>query len=140
VPDRVNDIVDVVERFVEWANQRPDVVGAALVGSHARGDARPGSDVDLIVLTPAPDAYVDDHEWVRAFGTVESIDTQRWGAVTSLKVRYARGPEVELGITTPAWASTDPVDPGTARVVRDGFRVLFDPTGALGRLVTSVDG
>lgn len=34
-------------------------------------------------------------------------------------------------------AATTPVDPGTGRVVRDGFVVLHDPTGVLGALVTA---
>jgi hypothetical protein len=32
-----------------------------------------------------------------------------------------------VGITALAWASTDPVDEGTRRVVTDGLRVLYDP-------------
>src|SRR5690606_1092785 len=46
--------------------------------------------------------------------------------------------EVELGLADPAWAATDPVDPGTARVVGDGFLVLHDPAGALAALADVV--
>lgn len=35
------------------------------------------------------------------------------------------------------WAA-EPVDDGTARVVRDGFRVLHDPVGVLSRLLTQL--
>ncbi len=72
------------------------------------------------------------------FGAVETIAVERWGAVTSLRVRYAGGTEVELGLTSPEWTKTDPVDAGAARVVRDGFRVLLDRDGALRRLATAV--
>jgi hypothetical protein len=109
-------------------------VGAALVGSHARGEARPDSDVDLMIITTEPQRYVEDDSWVGVFGCVETVTVERWGAVTSLRVHYEGGPEVELGITTPEWASTDPVDPGTERVVRDGIRPLLDRAGMLAGL------
>lgn len=34
-----------------------------------------------------------------------------------------------------ARAATDPVDPGTRRVVGDGLRILHDPDGLLARLL-----
>jgi hypothetical protein len=45
--------------------------------------------------------------------------------VTSLRVRYADGLEVEFGIADRTWASA-PLDPGTRRVIEDGCIVLFD--------------
>jgi hypothetical protein len=44
------------------------------------------------------------------------------------------GLEVEVGIAEPVWAATDPVDPGTRRVVTDGLRILHDPDGRLAAL------
>lgn len=127
----------VVESFVAWARSRPDVLAAALVGSHARGDAGPGSDVDLLTIAADPSALVFDPAWVETFGPVEHVATERWGALTSLRVSYEGGLEVELGIAGPDWAATDPVDPGTARVVVDGMRILHDPEGLLARLQQS---
>jgi hypothetical protein len=118
---------------------RADVVGAALIGSHARGDVRADSDVDLMIVTEAPHLYLDDHAWVGAFGPVESVTLERWGAVTSLRVRYEGGPAAEMGITTPEWTSTEPLDPGTERVARDGMRIVVDRDGLLGRLVASLE-
>jgi hypothetical protein len=40
----------------------------------------------------------------------------------------------ELLARVGAWAATDPVDPGTRRVVRDGMSILYDPGGLLERL------
>jgi predicted nucleotidyltransferase len=136
-PDE-RDVDALVAAFTAWVETRDDVVGAALIGSHARSEARAGSDVDLLIVTTAPRRYLEDHEWVTAFGSPEEIALEEWGAVTSLRVRFQRGPEVELGVTSPEWLGTDPVDPGTARVVRDGFRVLWDPDGSLCRLSATV--
>jgi hypothetical protein len=41
------------------------------------------------------------------------------------------GLEIDLTVGTPAWASIDPLDAGTRRVVSDGMRPLYDPTGLL---------
>ena len=45
------------------------------------------------------------------------------------------GLEVEVGIAAPSWAATDPVDPGTRRVVEEGMRIIYDPEELLTRLV-----
>ncbi len=47
------------------------------------------------------------------------------GRVTSLRVWYADGLEVEFAIADRAWASA-PLDAGTRRVIEDGCVVLFD--------------
>ena len=124
----------MVERLLaavmDWAGNRHDITGIALVGSHARGQARPDSDVDLVLLTTEPAGLLEDAPWVKTFGKVASLGTEHWGNVTSLRVWYERGPEVEFGISTPDWAALPP-DPGAARVVRDGMTVLLDRHGAL---------
>jgi len=38
----------------------------------------------------------------------------------------ASGFEIEFGFVDPAWACTEPVDPGTHRVVSDGCVALYD--------------
>lgn len=126
---------ELIRSVVAWAETRPDVAAVALVGSHARGKARPDSDVDLMILVDAPAAYASDAAWVEEFGTLHGVE--EWGAVTSVRLRSAGDLEVELGITSPAWARVDPVDSGTARVVQDGIRVLFDPRAILHDLVAA---
>jgi predicted nucleotidyltransferase len=130
-PGRAREVEQLLGILTSWSRQRPDVVALALVGSWARGDARMDSDVDLIVLTVDPDADVDATD--RIPGLVEGalILSRDWGSITERRVLLPSGLEVELGIGPSSWASTDPVDPGTARVVREGFRVLYDPMGLL---------
>lgn len=41
---------EATQKFVEELKQRPDVVGIIMFGSRARGDNRPDSDVDLVVI------------------------------------------------------------------------------------------
>jgi predicted nucleotidyltransferase len=44
----------------EWAESDEAVAAVGLMGSHARGDARPDSDVDLVVLSSSPARLLED--------------------------------------------------------------------------------
>jgi hypothetical protein len=39
----------------------------------------------------------------------------------------------------PEWATTAPVDSGTLRVARGGFRIVHDPRGLLATLLEAAD-
>jgi predicted nucleotidyltransferase len=133
-PARVEQLL---QRATAWARQRSDIRGLALVGSWARGSARADSDVDLVVLTTAANRYLGDDEWSAALGAIGVLGTQAWGRLTERRLLLEGGLEVEVGVTGPAWAATDPVDAGTRRVVTDGMRILHDPDGQLAALAVA---
>ena len=133
--EEVERLVDLVRR---WAAGRPELQAVALVGSWARGAARADSDVDVVLLTDDPAAYLDDDSWLAVFEATDVERTQKWGVVTERRVALPSGLEVEFGVTSPGWASTDPMDPGTRGVVLDGLVVLHDPKGLLTDLVAAV--
>ena len=112
-----------------WAESEAGIAAVALVGSHARGEATPGSDIDLILLAHDPASYLDPSTWIHAFGKPLRHEVEDWGIVTAIRVWYAGGPEVEFGVTSLGWGA-DPADEGTARVIRDGIRILYE-TGQL---------
>lgn len=130
-------VAEFLNRVTDWAVHQPTLSGIALVGSHARGEARPDSDIDLVLLCTHPNAFLDDISWVRLFGEVATCQTEAWGRVTSLRVSYRNGLEVEFGLTTPAWAQF-PIDAGTRQVVSNGMRILLDKEGTLERLLDTV--
>lgn len=68
------------------------------------------------------------------------VRAEDWGPLTERRVVLRSGLEVEFGFVSPSWASVDPVDPGTARVVGDGWSPLVDPDGTLARLGAAVAG
>ena len=119
-------------RVSEWAARSPGVRGLLLVGSHARGEARPDSDVDLILLCDSVTALVADPSWTSRFGPVTRIAVEDWGRVTSIRAWYDDGREVEFALATLDWATRP--DAGTRRVLEDGYRVLLDREGVLGSL------
>jgi uncharacterized protein len=136
------DVPDEVEQFIAalgaFAQARDDVRAVALVGSHARGAAQPDSDVDVVVLTTDPDMYVDDCEWINALPGATLLSTRQWGALTERRLVLASGTDVDFDVARPSWASTSPLDPGTARVVRDGLVAIHDPDGLLAHVVEAV--
>lgn len=139
-PDRASECVRVVRSVAEWAAEQRDIVGVAIVGSWAREQARMDSDLDLVILTDDRERYLSDGAWARAVlgEPAELIRTQRWGPLTERRVALPSGLEIEFGFVPPGWASVDPVDPGTARVVADRCSPLLDPQGAFTRLISAV--
>lgn len=118
-------IQDFLDAFVNWASTRDDVQGIALVGSYARSEARDDSDIDLVLLTDEPGKYIEDVKWIGRFGPVEKYQAEDYGKLISIRVWYDNRLEVEYGIARPHWAAL-PLDAGTARVLQDGFVVLFE--------------
>ena len=127
-------VMRFLERFTGWAAAQPDIQAAALVGSHARGSATPTSDIDLVILADDPERFLTDQTWVEIFGTPATARREEYGNVTSLRVDYDEGLEVEFGFTIVRWAAV-PVDPGTRDVISGGMRVLFERGPILSRML-----
>jgi predicted nucleotidyltransferase len=122
----LSDPVDqFLKEFTDWARSQPDIRAVGLVGSYARGAATPESDVDLVLLARQPGQYLNNTGWARRFGPIRDQRVEDYGRLTSLRVWYADGLEVEYGLTDLTWAAP-PLDAGTARVIADGLRVLFE--------------
>jgi predicted nucleotidyltransferase len=118
-------VIDFIEDFMRWSTKRKDIRAVALVGSYAREAATESSDVDLVIITNNPQRYLTNTEWARVFGIVIAQKTEEYGKLTSLRVWYESGLEIEYGFTTREWIQT-PLDKGTKRVINDGMRVLFE--------------
>jgi hypothetical protein len=128
----------ILHVVLAWATAQPKIRAVALVGSHARGTARPDSDIDLMLLTTDPHGFRADTTWVvqidwHAVGTrPQKWQDEEYGAAWSRRVWLAdcRWP-VELTFASLIWANADPLDAGTQRVISDGCRILHDPDALL---------
>lgn len=123
-----------------WSQGQSDIVGIALVGPWARRSADMDSHLDLLVLTRNKDHYLTTESWVgQALPSPgEIVGTRVWGSLAERQVRLPSGLIVEFGFVGPSWASTDPVDPFTARVVDNGCVPFIDPESVIERLVEVV--
>jgi len=122
----------------DWAAGDDNVLAVGLCGSHARAAARPGSDIDLVIICRAPSLLLADLTWASRFADIASARMEDYGLVRSARVFYRDGREVEFGITGAAWCDL-PLDSGTAGVIADGFRPLYDPVGRLREAMTWVE-
>jgi len=123
-------VIDFIEDFMRWSKKRQDIRAVALVGSYARETATETSDIDLVIMAADPQKYLTNTEWTRVFGTAITKNVEEYGKLTSLRVWYESGLEIEYGFTTYDWANV-PLDKGTKRVIDDGMRVLFEKEALL---------
>jgi predicted nucleotidyltransferase len=127
----------LLQQVTKWAEDHDNVRALVLVGSHARGEARPDSDIDLVIICSDPAGFLDDVNWINHFGTAREHSIEDWGLVQSVRTFYGDGTEIEFGITSQEWAGL-PVDPGTERVVVEGARIILDKDGAATRLLDAI--
>jgi hypothetical protein len=93
------------------------------------------SDIDLIIILDDPHSYLENTGWLQDFGMVERKQMEDYGVVTSLRVWYSDGKEVEFGLTTPAWIGP-PLDVGTLKTIRAGLQVIFEREPTFSPLLT----
>jgi hypothetical protein len=126
-----------------WVGSRSDLRGLAVVGSWARGNARPDSDLDLLILATDLEGYRRDRAWLSDLGLEEAgyrLSSQRsvlYGVAMSWHLNLDPAAEIELTFAGLKWAATDPIDAGTRLVVADAFRVVLDKDGRLNPLAAS---
>lgn len=134
------DADELIARVTAWSRADRRVTAAGLCGSHARGDARPDSDVDFCILTPNPRLLLDDRDWIYSFDDGARIDenVEDYNLVQSLRA-YFGVTEAEFGITDEGWAKA-PIDPDTAAVINDGLKILYDPQGRLASAIAYAAG
>jgi uncharacterized protein len=135
----MRDIAVFLDAVKTWAASRSDILAILIVGSHARGTARPDSDVDLVIITETPVYYLQNDQWLSNFGSVTQNQDEDWGLLQSRRTFYDDGLEVEFGITTREWAATNPLDDGTRHVIADGAQIVLDPSGLLVKLIDAVE-
>lgn len=133
--ERADEVRTLLATLRKWAEGRPEVVAVGLVGSWEHGDARMDSDVDVVLLTEDQAPFRENEAWIGEMGGTRMIRTRVWGPMTECRFALSSGLEVEVGVTDPSWAVTDPVDEGTRRVVTDGMSVVYDPGGMLAGLL-----
>ena len=133
----------LTEAIAVWVRASSGLRALALVGSWFRGTARPDSDLDLLILANNPEQYQSDQNWLYQIALpdpfrVISSKSVPYGVVWSCHALLDPAAELELTFGALDWASTDPIDAGSRRVISDGFRMIVDKDGRLQRIVDAV--
>lgn len=129
----MKEITVFLEQMAKWATVEPGILAVMLVGSQARGDTKPDSDIDLVIISDEPKLFLEQVEWIREFGKPSRKVFEDWGKVTSVRVWYKDGLEVEFGITNEEWTK-EPLDAGTNQVINDGYRILVDKSNQVSQI------
>jgi len=81
---------------------------------------------------------VDPQNLTKACARDRDHESASYGVVWSAHVELLPACGLELTFAKEAWASIDPVESGTFRVVKDAFSALLDKDGAFARLQRAV--
>jgi predicted nucleotidyltransferase len=137
--ERTKELQRLLTTLREWAEEQPDVLAVGLVGSWVHGEAGMDSDVDVVLLTEDQRLYLQGDAWVYELGGIKLVKTRRWGPMTERRFALSSGLEVEIGVASPSWATNEPVDAGTRRVVTDGMSIVYDPQELLAKLIDACE-
>jgi len=120
-------ITEKLAPIIHWCRTDGRVKELLLVGSYAREEQRPDSDIDLVLISDNKESLLE-LDWIELYGRTSQVSREEYGACTSIRVFYEDGSEIEYGIVDMSWLSL-PLDPGTERVLYDGHVVLFKDSG-----------
>ena len=92
------------DRFTAWANSRPDIRAAIVIGSRARIE-RPAdewSDLDIIIFTTAPEYYLSKIDWLENIGTplLNYLQDTPTGGQRERRVLFEGGLDVDFTIVS----------------------------------------
>ena len=132
-----------LERFVRWAEGRPDLAGALLVGSQARDDhpADEWSDVDLVLIADDPSPYLADGSWLSELGRpLATFVEPTLAGQSERRVLFEDGLDVDLPVLSVAAAESflQEQEGPIGTVLRRGVRVLLDRDGGLTERVAGI--
>lgn len=117
-----------IEKLKFFAINESSIECLLVVGSYARGANTPHSDLDLVFITKSKEYLLNNQSFLQNFGKITKKQIEFYGVCTSIRVWYEDGPEVEFGIVDSSWLSI-PLDSGTEKVLKDGYKVVIDKTG-----------
>jgi len=130
--------IEFIQNLTNKVMHNDNVSLVLLVGSFARGDYKPTSDIDLMIVTNQKKELLDNTSFYAEFGKVMKKKIEYYGECTSIRVFYSNGLEVEFGFVNHSWLNV-PLDKGTRAVLVDGYSVLYDREGIFPKIVKALD-
>ena len=140
-PDQVSAFA---EALTAWGDEQPTWRALALVGSWARGQARPDSDLDILIVTTEMQRWIASSSWLEGLGSQSvglptgASTLEHYGVARSWRLWFGPQIEIEATLVDLDWANHSPVDEGTRRVIAGGIQVLRDKDGVLEELKKAV--
>ncbi|MDX1702611.1 MAG: nucleotidyltransferase domain-containing protein [Melioribacteraceae bacterium] len=133
----------ILDLATEYAGTNDEILAIGLCGSWARGNPGPDSDIDLLII-------VKDKSVFKATAWLEEIDFNKiqeeldyykdevYGRVWSRHVFLKSKTEIEFSFADKSWTDTDHIDPGTIKVISEGYKIIYDPYQLLKNIVHKI--
>jgi aminoglycoside 6-adenylyltransferase len=139
----------LIQSFYEWAEKRPDIKAACIIGSRARTDhpADEWADLDLVVVTTNPEYYLSKMSWIDELGKplLTFLETTPASDTRERRVLFEGMLDVDFNILRQELAA-ELLTPGAQQVSTKllvdvfgrGMRILIDRDQMLTKLRTFV--
>jgi uncharacterized protein len=141
-PSMESRLEKVIKFIKPWSTQKPEILAVGLCGSWAKGTKRADSDIDLLFVT-TDQVKFRTPQWLSEIkwnGVIREWSDEEYGAAWSRRVFLTDSTEIEFTFANKSWASIDPIDEGTFKVVSDGFEIIYYPNHLLSALVHGYEG
>nr|PZN57937.1 MAG: hypothetical protein DIU68_03190 [Chloroflexota bacterium] len=127
----------LLNRFVAWAEDKPDVRAALLIGSRARADhpADPWSDIDLVLTVRDVQPYLNNGDWLEEIAPVWTTHVESTLAgVLERRVLFEGGHDFDVVLVTDTQLSRLIQTAEVVDIIRRGIRVLIDKDRLMSRI------
>jgi aminoglycoside 6-adenylyltransferase len=136
--DRINvRMLDLEERFINWAVTNPDIRAAIVVGSRARTDhpADEWADLDILVFAVNPERYVKDTNWLGSIGQVWASHLELTvGGDPECVALFEGGLRVDFVLTDVKNLQRLSSEEELPDIIRRGTRIILDKDSTVARL------
>ena len=130
-------VLELLNRFVLWAEDQADIRTVLMIGSRARVDypADQWSDIDLILSAQNPQPYLEYTEWLKNIGHVWVTHVEpSLAGVSERRVLFEDGFDFDLIFIPENMMSRLLQHEEVARIVRRGVRILVDKDRIMSRI------
>ena len=134
-------VLELLNRFVLWAEDQADIRTVLMIGSRARLDhpADEWSDIDLILSAQNPQPYLEYTEWLKNIGNVwvTHVEPTLAGA-SERRVLFEGGFDFDLVFVADNMTGRLLQHEEVARIIRRGVRILVDKDRVMSRITLPI--
>lgn len=127
------ELNEILKKISAWVDTKEFIRGAAVVGSHAKGTAKPDSDIDIVLLTKGSQlehrnntSWLDEIDLSELGFNRDRYEDHDYGDNMARHVFYSPFLEIEFGFVPVEWASSSPVRESTRSIVAPAMIIISD--------------
>jgi aminoglycoside 6-adenylyltransferase len=136
----------LIERFVAWAQERPDIRLAMVLGSRARTEtpADEWSDLDMVLMVTDPGLYLNSTDWLKNLGDfqITFLEPTATGDGMERRVLFNGGLDADFAIVSCRQTEQEIQRSSPSEIMQifgRGIRVLIDKDGRIPPLPPSFE-